>query len=127
MLKVFMNIDVNLAPSMFMLKFDHKRAGLAIRKLVANAASTEATTLGIEDIDFLPLMYPPGAQLSALFSFEVETIGYPDRKAKLTKSVVRQLKFDIIDVLADDPNGVKLDPAQPLVWIKYQDPDGPHI
>ncbi len=118
---------MDLLPREFMLKFDHKKAGLAIRQLVADAVSTEGTIFGIDDVDFLPTMYPPGTQVSAPLSFEIETIGYTDRKAKLREGLVQQLKSDIIKTMADGPYGVELDPDKPLIWLKFQDPDGLHI
>ncbi|MDB5264852.1 MAG: hypothetical protein JWN64_423 [Parcubacteria group bacterium] len=125
--KVTMFIQAGEMTKDFLLKFPIEKASLAIRQMVADAASTEGCIFGVEDVDFLPTFYPAGTKVSELISIEIETIGYPERKAKLTESAVRQLKLAFLQILAEDPAGITLDPDKPLVWLKFQDPDGHHI
>lgn len=96
--------------------------GDRIRVLVAEAASTPGVTLNANtDVDWIPQPYPRGTH--APISIEIETIGYPARKAKLTRERVLRLKEDILLI----PQFPKFDPKTLLIWVKFQDPYGVHV
>ena len=102
--------------------------GREVQRLVAEAASTHEVILDpINDVDFIPQPYPRGTLVANPISFEIEAIGYPARKAKLTKEAIFLFKRKLIDVLrtvsAVPPsreNGL-------LIWFKFVDKDGLHI
>ena len=97
--------------------------GLAIRKLVAEAVSTEGKQLSENDVDWIPCPYHSAAIAPAV-GLEIETIGFPARKAKLTQEVLLELKAKIISL----PNFPTVNNSSaPLIWVKYVDPDGLHI
>lgn len=76
------------------------------------------------DIDFDPIAYQEG-YIGLTAAIRIETIGYPERKAKVTKALTQVLKDEFIFILKE--NGINFDPKKSLIWIKYQDPDGHHI
>ncbi len=103
--------------------------GSQTRRLVAVFASVPGENLldPRDDIDFIPQPYPPGTQTAAPVAFEIETIGYPARKAKLKRAEIVRLKRMIVDYFLEIQGCPDLDPKQPLIWIKYVDPDGQHV
>jgi hypothetical protein len=97
---------------------------LAVRTAVAQIMSTPEHPLPIAAVDWLPLEVPEGAVMAA-HSFEIETIGFPDRKAKVGDG--KELKAAFYEI-ADLHKLIKVQEwTQPLIWIKYVDPDGPHV
>ena len=104
---------------------------MVIRDYVARAMSTSKVQLERKDVDFIPIPYPRGSLVEYPVAFEIETIGFPERKAKLTHRFVDQLKDDIFGALDHtelvNGNFWNISRDDPLVWIKYVDPDGPHI
>lgn len=97
--------------------------GTEVRKLVAAAASTNKVTLTPSDVDWIP-QFCGDATFTNPVSIEIETIGYPERKQKLSnKELLMKLKSDILRILEFPPTGV----GEPLIWVKYVDPDGLHI
>lgn len=95
----------------------------SIRKLVAEAASTDDVQLTLNDIDF----YPQEVSVYAVapdVSIEIETVGYLKRKEKLgQREVVQKLKEDILAI----EGFPTIDPQAPLLWIKFWDVAGPHV
>lgn len=95
----------------------------SIRKLVAEAASTDDVQLTVNDIDF----YPQEVSVWAVapdVSIEIETIGYSKRKEKLRQiPVVQKLKEDILAI----EGFPTIDPQAPFLWIKFWDVSGPHV
>ena len=108
-----------------------EKSGMVIRDHVARAMSTSKVELERKDVDFIPIPYPRGSLVEFPVAFEIEAIGFPERKAKLTDLFVDQLKVDMVFAL--DVAGLvsgnywDIRCVNPLVWIKYVDPDGPHI
>ena len=96
--------------------------GLKIRPLVATATSTEDILFTKKDIDWMVLTYPPGS-IGPPLSIEIETFGFPSRKKKLNEQTVLELKKKILSI----PAFSKVDPNQPLIWVKFQDPDDVHV
>jgi hypothetical protein len=97
-----------------------------LRKLVAAVASTQESPLHTVEVDFVPISYDDA---SAVFSqpvaIEIETIGFPFRKAKMTEEKMTALKPVIAGIL--DQIGLSVDLEKPLIWLKFQDPDGCHV
>jgi hypothetical protein len=102
--------------------------GREIQRLVAEAASTDEVILDpVNDVDFIPQPYPRGTLVANPISFEIETIGYPARKSKLTKDAMHLLRRKIVDLLH---KGNVVPPSHEnalLIWLKYLDKDGLHI
>jgi hypothetical protein len=111
----------------FALNFDFKKVGETIRELVAEAASTQDVPLDKGDVDFIPMPYPRGTLVDNPISIEIETIGFPERKAKLKKEVVEDLKLKIAKLITDDEHSIPISMLRQLVWLKFQDPDGCHV
>lgn len=112
----------------FAKHFPLARVGEEIRSMVAKTFSTDTVCLDPCDVDFIPTLYPPGTLVASPIAIEIETIGFPDRKAMVTKEVMQDLKFQLFEVLVrygENSPDIHLD--DPLVWLKYQDPDGFHI
>lgn len=76
------------------------------------------------DIDFIPIPYPAG-YIGLTVAIEIETIGYPERKAKVTKDTMLALKEEFLWILKDI--GINFDRKNPLIWVKYADPAGPFV
>lgn len=96
-----------------------------ISSLVAETMSTDTVTLDPStDIDFIPVFCDGDSQTADIW-IEIETIGFANRKKKFRENpeILLNLKTAIltIDGFPD------FDPKNPLIWIKYQDPDGPHF
>lgn len=96
--------------------------GNVIRQLVADAVSTDYMKLTPADVDWVPVRYMQGT-LAPAYSIEIETIGYPERKKKLTFEVLLGLKRAILAL----PGFEDFDQRFPLIWVKYVDPDGQHL
>lgn len=105
-----------------------KAFGLSLNKLVAEVVSTDDIHLDPEtDIDFIVQYLAPGS-IAPSISFEIETIGYPTRKQKLTADVMEQLKRDFVKTINEhDIFPQPLSADRPLIWLKYVDPDGHHV
>ena len=102
--------------------------GREIRRIVAEAASTDEVILDpVNDVDFIPQPYPLGTLVANPISFEIETIGYPARKSKLTKEAMHLLKSKIADLLHTVDVDIPLHENALLIWLKYVDKDGLHI
>ena len=102
--------------------------GREIQRLVAEAASTDEVILDpVNDVDFIPQSYPRGTLVAYPISFEIETIGYPERKAKLTKDAMHLLKSKIADLLRKVDVDIPLHENALLIWLKYVDKDGLHV
>lgn len=101
--------------------------GQTIREYVANLASTDEVKLGIDDVDFIPQPYPEGTLTADPVTFEIETIGYPARKARMSEESLITLKGKLIDDLACVSGCPPIKVARPLIWLKYVDPDGHHV
>ncbi len=99
--------------------------GIAISRLVAVAMRTEEHPLSSEHVEWVPTRMP-GGSITPILAFDVEAIGYPDRKAILTNEKLLELKQDILAITLLS-NTVRIDPYQPLIWVKWQDPDGLHL
>ena len=94
-----------------------------IRRLVAEAASTDGMQLTINEIDFHHEEISVWS-VAPDVSIEIETIGFPKRKEKLGQiPVAQKLKEDILAI----PGFPTIDPQAPLIWIKFWDPAGPHV
>ncbi len=92
---------------------------------LAHAMSTKNHPLSPStDIDFIPIAYPAG-YIGLPVAIEIETIGYPERKTKVTENLMRALKRDLLWILKE--NGINFDEKNPLIWVKYFDPDGHYI
>ena len=96
--------------------------GLACRKLVAEAASTEEVPFTIHDIEWVTQPNGPGS-IAPNIAVEIRTIGRPERKAKLNKERLEQLKKDF---LAAGFNKYSTE-DQYLIWMQFIDPDGAHV
>lgn len=97
-----------------------------LQRLIAESASTEQSPLTEEHVDFVPISYDDeSAQFSQLIAIEIETLGFPFRKAKMTEEAMTALKPLIKDILG--PVGWHVDLNKPLVWLKFQDPAGSHV
>lgn len=83
----------------------------------------------VNDVDFIPQpqSYPLGTLVAHPISFEIETIGYPARKAKLTKDTMHLLKRRIADRLHQVGVDIPLHESALLIWLKYVDKDGLHV
>lgn len=102
-----------------------KELGRQLAVPLAQAMSTkEHRLIPSTDIDFLPIPYPPG-YIGHKVAIEIETIGYPERKAKFTAVAAQNLKDEFLRILA--ANGINFDAKNHLIWVKYVDPDGPHV
>jgi hypothetical protein len=102
--------------------------GREIQRLVAEVASTDEVILDpVNDVDFIPQPYPLGTLVAHPISFEIETIGYPARKVKLTKDTMHLLKRRIADLLHQVGVDIPLHESDLLIWLKYVDKDGLHI
>jgi hypothetical protein len=102
--------------------------GREIQRLVAEAASTDEVILDpVNDVDFIPQPYPRGTLVANPISFEIEAIGYPARKAKLTKDAMHCLKREIADLLHRVNVDIPLHENALLIWLKYVDKDGLHV
>ncbi len=106
--------------------------GRQVRPLVAGALSFGESQLHPEeDVDFIVNAYSPESQVFYPASVEIETIGYPERKAMLGRAELLRLKLDILSVLREaltsDAITLHINPTKPLIWLKYVDPDGLHI
>lgn len=92
---------------------------------LAKVMSTESHRLSPStDIDFIPIPYPDG-YIGLPIAVEIETIGYPERKAKVTEDMMRYLKGEFLWLLMQVD--INVDGKKPLIWVKYVDPDGHHI
>ena len=92
---------------------------------LAHAMSTENHPLSPStDIDFIPITYPAG-YIGLTIAIEIETIGSPERKAKVTKEMILALKNDFLWILKQ--NGINFNEKNPLIWVKYVDPDGHYV
>lgn len=94
-----------------------------IRRLVAEAASTDDVQLTVNEIDFY---YQEVSVWSTApdVVIEIETIGYLKRKEKLGQiPVAQKLKEDILAI----PGFPSIDALTPFLWIKFWDPAGPHV
>ncbi len=109
--------------------------GQLVRPLIAEACSIDGLKLVPDDIDWIPCPYPPGTLVATSCAIEIETFGYPARIEKLSKERVRELKQAIVDIINEgafvpneaDRKFFKVDPDQPLIWVKYLGPDGHHV
>lgn len=98
----------------------------ALQSVVAEAASTDSVVLSESDVDVLMTPYDPVlCSFSQAVAIELETFGYPVRKAKLTEAAMLDLKRELARHL--DLGGFPVDLDKPLVWLKYVDPDGHHV
>jgi hypothetical protein len=99
---------------------------VSLQRLAAEAATTEESPLTFEDVDFVPIAYDDAStQFSQPVAIEIETFGYPARKAKMTKEAMTAMKVPVRDILA--PVGLRVELDKPLIWLKFQDPDGQHV
>jgi len=97
-----------------------------LKRLVAEAASTEESPLTEEHVDFVPVPYDAEvAQFSQDVAIEIETLGFSFRKTKMTEEAITALKPQIAKIL--NPVGLYVYLDKPLVWLKFQDPDGCHV
>ena len=97
--------------------------GEEIKTLVAEAASTLDTKLTGNDVDFFAREHTD-FDLAADVGIEIETIGFPQRRAKLgERNVILKLKKGIL-ASSWFP---KISPDSPLIWIKFWDPVGLHV
>lgn len=97
-----------------------------LQRLVAESASTEESPLTEEHVDFVPISYDDAAaQFSQMVAIEIETLGFPFRKAKMTEEAMMALKPPFKKIL--DPVGLNVDLDKPLIWLKFQDPAGSHV
>jgi len=104
-----------------------ERVGREIMPLIAEAFSFGPAKLDpVMDIDWLPTPYPPGSLVFYPVSIEIMTIGYPERKAKVTEGVMEELKLQILAEL-QELKFPGVDASNPLLWVIYTDPDGLHI
>jgi hypothetical protein len=94
-----------------------------IRPLVAEAASTERVTFTENDIEWLPQPHHPGTIGAQDIALEIRTIGFPERKEKLNKAGVMELKKKIIE--AGFWKHASMD--APLIWMQFIDEAGVHV
>ena len=94
-----------------------------VRMLVAEAASTEGVKLDLSDVDWVPQAYEPAAMAPNL-AIEIRTIGFPERKAKMNRSTILDLKKRIME-LPDFPSSCRR--LELLIWVQFTDPDGVHV
>jgi hypothetical protein len=113
-------------------RYDHKvfetisqvrNLGFAIRRLVAEAASTERVPFTTKDIEWLPRVNGNGS-IAPDFAIEIRTIGFPDRKEKMNEAAMRKLKEEIL-ALPEFPESCRDLPS--LIWVQFTDPDGVHV
>lgn len=98
----------------------------ALQSIVAEAASTDSVSLSESDVDVLMTPYDPVlCSFSQAVAIEIETFGYANRKAKMTKVAVLDLKRELTSLLIRV--GFMVDRTKPLVWLKYVDPEGHHV
>lgn len=103
-----------------------KSAKIALAELVAGAASTSSVPLTAADVDVIMSPYEPDfCTFVQDVAIELETFGYPERKAKLTESAMLHWKHLMAGVLI--VSGFKINREKPLLWLKYVDPDGHHV
>jgi len=96
--------------------------GRHIRVLVARVASTATMPLTGDDVDWLPQVNELGA-IAPHFALEITTIGYPQRKEAMGRERILELKRDILKLDSKFPVG----PDDPLIWVKFTDPDDVHV
>jgi hypothetical protein len=97
--------------------------GHRIRPLIAQVASTDEVLLTEQDVDWLPVANEPGSICREFAVFEITTIGYPDRKAKMGEGGMATLKWVILGL---DLFQV-VDPAKVLIRVQFTDPAGVHV
>jgi hypothetical protein len=96
-----------------------ERLGDRISKLVAKLASTRGATVDFGNVIWLPVEIGLGSS-APFVSIEIEMIGLPALKAKLADgSAVMRLKKTILAI----HKFPTWPPDQPLISIKYGDPD----
>lgn len=96
--------------------------GSEIRKLVAEATSTDETRFCENDIDWIPIAVGPGALCPEL-QIDIQTIGFPDRIAKMNTEALMELKRKIIAIKGFPKWNIEY----PLIWLQFQDPRGAHV
>lgn len=97
--------------------------GIKIRELVALATTTEQHPVTENDVEWIPQPYEYGAIVPTA-SIEIRTIGYPDRKKRLSGQNVTDLKMSILCLKPSFPD---VRPEDPLIWVQFIDPDGVHV
>ena len=103
---------------------DLHELGLKCRKLVAEAASTPEVPFTTDDIEWITQPYGPGSSGVQNVSVEIRTIGRPERKAKLNKQRLLQLKQDFREAGFHQYMGGA---DVPLIWMQFVDVEGAHV
>jgi hypothetical protein len=106
---------------------DLNELGTKLARKVAELFSTDQVKLDPKvDIDFIlqPLV---AGSIAPHISFEIEAIGYPERKARLTAGVMTNMKESFINIMTLHRSLPMIDASKPLIWVKYTDPDGYHV
>ena len=96
---------------------------LPVRVLVAEVASTPKVPFTKSDIEWIPQSYENGT-LAPVLALEIRTIGFPERKAKMNREAMQELKKKIME-LEDFPESCRS--LNSLIWVQFMDPDGVHV
>ncbi len=94
--------------------------------LVAVAASTPKAEFTSEDVEWILSPYGPGSVAPAV-AVEIRTIGLPERKAKLTRERLKQLKSDFLAAGFAQYFPQHCSEDKLLIWMQFIDPDGAHV
>ena len=96
--------------------------GSACRRLIAEAASTDEVPFTIHDIEWITQPHGPGS-IAPQIAIEIRTIGYPERKAKLNKERLEELKKDMLAAGLEKYTASEA----PLIWVQFIDAEGAHV
>ncbi len=89
--------------------------GFQVRRLVANAASTDQNRISDTDVDWVVFPYGLGSIIQVSVKIEIETTDHHDRVAKLMDSQrLAKLKKDILEI-HEFP---QIKAGQELIWVK---------
>ena len=104
------------------------KVGHYLRSRVSEMMSTHNVSLVKGDVDFIPIPLPKGSLVLSPFSFEIETIGFPERVAKFADGTLLEIfKEQLQSRLPKMHFQTETQKKALLIWLKYVSPDGPHV
>lgn len=119
-------ITMKYDPEAAKLTSDEWRSlGAQMSFLVAVVLKTaEHRLIASTDIDFIYVAYPAG-YIAQKIAIKIETIGYSERKAKVTRAKVLALKDDFLGHFKR--YNIDFDTNKPLISLEYLDPDSHYV
>lgn len=88
-----------------------------ILRLITEAVSTENIPLvASSDVELIFESHSPGSIANDI-SIELKTIGYPERRKKLTEERILKLKRDLLEAGLKKWMGDEI----PLIWLQFTD------